>query len=192
MLAAKISYAVISVLFCVLGIILIINPAVSAVWIGTAIGVGMIIFGIIKLIGFFSRDLFRLAFQYDLAFGVLLIVLGVITLTHPNAAMNLLCVMLGIPVLADGLFKIQISLDSKKFGIPTWWLMLVLSLLTCVIGLILTFCPSAGTKALIVLIGISLLMDGILNLSVAICTVKVVNNQMPDTIDAEFHEVKKG
>lgn len=191
MRAAKISYAVISILFCALGLILVINPTVSALWIGTALGIGMIVFGIIKLLGFFSRDLFRLAFQYDLAFGVLLIVLGIITLAHPNAAMNFLCIMFGIPVLADGLFKIQIALDSRKFGIPTWWLMLVLALLTCIIGLILTFCPAAGTQALLVLIGLSLLLDGILNLSVAICAVKIVKNQRPDTIDGEYHEIGK-
>ena len=189
MKAAKISYAAISILFCVLGIIILINPGFTALWIGTALGVGMIVFGVIKMIGFFSRDLFRLAFQYDLAFGVLLIVLGIITLAHPNAAMNFLCIMFGIPVLADGLFKIQIALDSRKFGIPTWWLMMIFAVLTCIIGLVLTFCPAAGTKALMILIGLSLLMDGILNLSVAICTVKVVKNQRRDTVDGEFREI---
>ncbi len=191
MRAAKISYIVTSILFCVLGIIFIIDPTFSVLWIGTALGIGMIVFGVIKLFGFFSRDLFRLAFQYDLAFGVLLIVLGVITLAHPNAAMNFLCIMFGIPVLADGLFKIQIAIDSKRFGISTWWLILVLAILTCLIGLILTFCPAAGTEALLVLIGFSLLLDGILNLSVAICAVKVVKNQRPDTIDVEYHEIGK-
>ena len=76
MKTAKIGYFVISVLFCVLGIVLITSPGTSVVWLGRLLGVGMIVFGAIKLVGYFSRDLFRLAFQYDLAFGILLIALS--------------------------------------------------------------------------------------------------------------------
>ena len=83
MKTAKIGYFVISVLFCVLGIVLITSPGTSVVWLGRLLGVGMIVFGAIKLVGYFSRDLFRLAFQYDLAFGILLIAIGIVTLARP-------------------------------------------------------------------------------------------------------------
>ena len=120
MRAAKIGYIVMSALFCLLGIALLFTPDASALWIGRLLGIGMIVFGAVKLVGYFSRDLFRLAFQYDLAFGVLLMVLGIVTLSHPGDAMSFLCVMFGIPVLADGLFKIQIAADSRRFGIRDW------------------------------------------------------------------------
>ena len=134
MKTAKIGYIVMSSLFCLLGIVLLFTPDASALWIGRLLGIGMIVFGAVKLVGYFSRDLFRLAFQYDLAFGILLMVLGIVTLSHPGDAMSFLCVMFGIPVLADGLFKIQIAVDSRRFGIRRWWLVLVLAALTCVIG----------------------------------------------------------
>ena len=127
MKTAKIGYIVMSVLFCVLGVVLLFTPGVSALWIGRLLGIGLILFGAIKLVGYFSRDLFRLAFQYDLAFGLLLMVLGIVTLSHPGDALSFLCVMFGIPVLADGLFKIQIAMDSRQFGIRNWWLVLVLA-----------------------------------------------------------------
>ena len=120
MKTAKIGYIVMSVLFCVLGVVLLFTPGVSALWIGRRLGIGLILFGAIKLVGYFSRDLFRLAFQYDLAFGLLLMVLGIVTLSHPGDALSFLCVMFGIPVLADGLFKIQIAMDSRQFGIRNW------------------------------------------------------------------------
>ena len=129
MKTAKIGYLVISVLFCVLGIVLIAAPGTSVVWLGRLLGIGMIVFGAIKLVGYFSRDLFRLAFQYDLAFGILLIALGIVTLARPGGAMSFLCIVFGIPVLADGLFKIQISLDAKRFGIEKWWAVLLLAAL---------------------------------------------------------------
>ena len=191
MKTAKIGYIVMSVLFCVLGVVLLFTPGVSALWIGRLLGIGLILFGAIKLVGYFSRDLFRLAFQYDLAFGLLLMVLGIVTLSHPGDALSFLCVMFGIPVLADGLFKIQIAMDSRQFGIRNWWLVLVLAALTCVVGVVLVFRPMTGVWALTALMGLSLLCDGVLNLSVALCTVKIVDHQRPDVIETDDYEIGK-
>lgn len=191
MKTAKIGYIVMSSLFCLLGIVLLFTPDASALWIGRLLGIGMIVFGAVKLVGYFSRDLFRLAFQYDLAFGILLMVLGIVTLSHPGDAMSFLCVMFGIPVLADGLFKIQIAVDSRRFGIRRWWLVLVLAALTCVIGVVLVFRPDADVWALTALMGLSLLCDGVLNLSVALCTVKIVDHQRPDVIETDDYEIGK-
>ena len=191
MKTAKIGYIVMSVLFCVLGVVLLFTPGVSALWIGRLLGIGLIPFGAIKLVGYFSRDLFRLAFQYDLAFGLLLMVLGIVTLSHPGDALSFLCVMFGIPVLADGLFKIQIAMDSRQFGIRNWWLVLVLAALTCVVGVVLVFRPMTGVRALTALMGLSLLCDGVLNLSVALCTVKIVDHQRPDVIETDDYEIGK-
>lgn len=191
MKTAKIGYIVMSVLFCVLGVVLLFTPGVSALWIGRLLGIGLILFGAIKLVGYFSRDLFRLAFQYDLAFGLLLMVLGIVTLSHPGDALSFLCVMFGIPVLADGLFKIQIAMDSHQFGIRNWWLVLVLAALTCVVGVVLVFRPMTGVRALTALMGLSLLCDGVLNLSVALCTVKIVDHQRPDVIETDDYEIGK-
>ena len=191
MKTAKIGYIVMSVLFCVLGVVLLFTPGVSALWIGRLLGIGLILFGAIKLVGYFSRDLFRLAFQYDLAFGLLLMVLGIVTLSHPGDALSFLCVMFGIPVLADGLFKIQIAVDSRQFGIRNWWLVLVLAALTCVVGVVLVFRPMTGVRALTALMGLSLLCDGVLNLSVALCTVKIVDYQRPDVIETDDYEIGK-
>ena len=55
MKTAKIGYLVISVLFCVLGIVLIAAPGTSVVWLGRLLGIGMIVFGAIKLVGYFSK-----------------------------------------------------------------------------------------------------------------------------------------
>ena len=187
---AKTGYIIMSVLFCLLGAVLLVLPDVSALWIGRLLGIGMIVFGAVKLVGYFSRDLFRLAFQYDLAFGILLVAVGVITLCHPGEAMSFLCVMFGIPVLADGLFKVQIAVDARRFGIGQWWLVLLLAVLTGIIGLLLVLRPTEGAQALVMLMGASLLLDGALNLSVALCAVKVVDHQRPDVIETDDFEIE--
>ena len=64
MKAAKCGYIIMSLLFCVLGAALLLRPGVSVRVIGRLLGIGMLVFGAIKLTGYLSRDLFRLAFQY--------------------------------------------------------------------------------------------------------------------------------
>ena len=99
MQVAKTGCIVMSVLFCALGALLLFMPELSASLIGILIAAMLIVFGLIKLTGYFSRDLYRLAFQYDLAFGVLLIVLGILALTRPANAAGFLSIVLGILVL---------------------------------------------------------------------------------------------
>ena len=177
-----------------LGAVLFFLPGSFVPWIGRAMGVGMILFGAVKLVGYFSRDLYRLAFQYDLAFGILFLALGAVGLARPEGTMSFFCVLLGIPVLADGLFKIQIAIDSRRFGIRSWLLILIVAVLTGAVGAVMIFLPDAGTRLLTMLLGLALFLDGALNLCVAICTVKIVPHQKPDTteaIDVEYREIGK-
>ena len=189
--AVKTGYIVVSVLFCVLGAVLLVMSERCVPWIGRALGIGMVVCGAIKLGGYFSKDLFRLAFQYDLAFGSLLIAVGIIALCPPGEAMSFLCVMFGIPVLADGLFKVQITLDAKSFGISRWWAILLAAAATVVLGVLLVLRPGDGAQVLAMLLGASLLVDGVLNLIVALLTVKIIKHQRPDVIETDEFEVRK-
>lgn len=186
---AKTGYIVMSAVFCAVGLLCVIRPDSSVLTIGRLLGAAMLLFGCIKLVGYFSRDLFRLAFQYDLEFGILLIILGLIVLVKSESIMNFVFIALGVAILADGLFKIQISLDSRRFGIDTWWMVLLFAVLTVFAGLLLVFRPVESARVLTVLLGISLLAEGILNLCVVISTVKIVRHQRPDTVEVEYKEV---
>ena len=190
MWVAKAGYIVMSLVFCGAGVLFIAKPELSAVAISRALGAAMILFGLIKLVGYFSKDLFRLAFQYDLGFGLLLIALGILVLAKPAGVLDFIFVALGIAILADGLFKVQIAVDSKRFGISTWWLTLVLAMVTGVVGLALVFRPWDSARLLTTLLGAALLAEGILNLCVAVSTVKIVDHQRPDVIEVTSFEVE--
>lgn len=191
MRVAKTGYIIMSVVFCVVGVLFIALPARSAVMIGRVLGAAMAVFGVVKLVGYFSRDLYRLAFQYDLEFGILLIALGVIVLLRTNGVMDFICIAAGVAILADGLFKIQIAIDSRRFGIRDWWLIMVLAVVTGGVGLLLVFRPWESVQVLTVLLGAALLAEGVLNLCVALSAVKIVKNQQPDVIETDYFEVRE-
>ncbi len=188
MRCAKTGYIVISLALCVLGTAVLLFPDLSIALLGTLLGIVLIVFGCVKLVGYFSKDLFRLAFQYDLAFGVLLIALGVIVLVRRRDAVSFLCAALGIFVLADGLFKVQITVDAKPFGIRQWWLILAVALVTAAAGIVLVVRPGESARTLMILMGVSLLAEGLLNLIVALSTVKILRR--PDVIDVPYEDVQ--
>ncbi len=187
---AKIGYIVMSAVFCLVGLIFMIRPDVSATFLGYLLGISMIVFGAIKIIGYYSKDLYRLAFQYDLEFGIVLIVIGAIVVAKPFDVLNFIFIAMGIAILSDSLFKIRIALDAKKFGINAWWTITAFGVLAALIGILLVIRPWESAKILMVLLGISLLSEGVLNLCVAISTVRIINNQYPDVIE-EFYETEE-
>lgn len=192
MRVAKIGYIIMSVLLCVFGVLLIADPDISLSVIGIVCGALFIVFGLVRLVGYFSKDLYRLAFQYDLAFGLLMIALGVIMLLSPESLMNFICIALGLSIFADGLFKVQIAIDSKRFGLSTWWLILALAVITVVVGIVLVARPSDSSRVLIVLMGVSILCEGILDLGTVITAVKIIKHQQPDVIVVEADEESEG
>ena len=187
---AKIGYIVMSVMFCITGALFIALPDITITMIGISMGIAMIVFGIVKLVGYFSRDLFRLAFQFDLELGILLLVLGLIVLIRPDDLMTFICIALGISILTDGLFKVQIALDSKRFGIKSWWVILALAVVAGTIGVFLIFRSAKSAQFLTVLLGVSILAEGILNLYTVISTVLIIKHQQPDVIEIEYSETK--
>ena len=188
MRVAKIGYIVMSVTFGIVGLFFIIRPDVSAGLLGYLLGIAMVVFGTVRIVGYFSKDLFRLAFQYDLEFGVILIVIGMIVLIKPFDVLNFIFIAVGVAVLADSLFKMRIAADAKKFGINTWWTILALAVISGAIGTVLVVRPWESAKILTALLGVSLLFESALNLCVAVSTVKIIKNQYPDVIEAEFYE----
>ena len=82
---ARNGYIVIADVFCALGIFLMAVPDKAVIIICVLAGILFIADGIIKIIGYFSRDFYCLAFQFDLGFGILMIAVGILILVRREA-----------------------------------------------------------------------------------------------------------
>ena len=189
MQTAKTGYIVLSCALFLMGLFLLIFPKTVGDVFANVLGIAMILFGVIKVIGYFSKDLFRLAFQYDLAFGILIILVGVATVRRPSGLLEFLCMVVGIIILADGLFKIQMSMDAKEFGIHKWWLILSLAIVAGVFGALLLFNPTEGSILIMRLIGVALMAEGIMNLATVLTAVKIIRHQKKDVVEGEYREL---
>lgn len=179
--AAKYGYIAISLLLCAIGIILIAVPEISNNMICHLLGAVIITFGIVRVIGYCSRDLYQLAFQFDLAFGLLLIILGIVMLVKKCETVQLLNIVFGILILTDSLFKIQISIDAKSFGLKKWYLILIFGIVCGIYGMLLIINPIVNVQTKLLSLGLALIFEGCMNLEIGISAIKIADYQNFDT-----------
>lgn len=180
--AAKLGYIIMSVMLCCIGIFFMVFPDISTRVICRLVGGIFAVLGAVKLVGYFSKDLYRLAFQFDLSLGILLITIGLVMFFYPAGFTAVLFSVIGLLVMGDGLFKLQIALDTRRFGIGKWGLIAFFAIVTGILGLLLIINPFKGANIIMVIAGLSLLLAGVANLFVAIFTIKVARDCHGDEI----------
>ena len=180
---ARNGYIVMAVVFCALGIFLMAVPEKAVKIICVLAGILFIADGIIKIIGYFSRDFYCLAFQFDLGFGILMIAVGILILVRREAILRLIFV-----ILTDALLRIQMSVEAKKFGLKLWWAVLLIAVATGIFGMLLLVDPAGGAKLTVIFTGVAFLLEGILKLCVVVYTVKIRENENVVWED-EFREI---
>ena len=163
----KWSYVVLSAMFLLLGIYLVVNPETSLVMICRILGAAMAVFGVMKIVLYFIREVEGVAIRFDFAVGLFCIILGALMLWRAPALTDILSVMIGLLVLVDSVFKLQVAVDSRRMGAHSWWVTLVCTVVCLVLGILLVFNPFDGKQVLTIMMGVSLIVDGVQNL----CTV---------------------
>ena len=131
-------------------------------------GIVLIVYGSIKLMGYFSKDLYCLAFQYDFACGIFLAVLGIVVLAGMSKYFGThLMADMGILIFLDSLLSVQTSMDARSFGLSSWKFILFLSLLAGIFGLILLIRNNVFSA------GCALIVEGVMRHFVVHCTVQL-------------------
>ena len=141
-----------------------LRPDVSASAICMALGILSVVYGIIRLAGYFCNDLYRLAFQFDMAVGILSILIGGVLLFRSDRVLTYLPIVTGIFLLVDSVLRLQTAIDAKHFGMGKWWLILVLAIGGAALGTALLLRPYDSGRVLVRLVGLTLLIDGCENL----------------------------
>ena len=185
---AKTGYLLLSALLILAGVGLTFFSDTFYPILAVLLGILFLVFGAVKLAGFFSKDPYQLVFESDLVFGILYLALGLLLLFRPAHTMAFFGIVFGLMLLADGLTRVRIALDARPFGIRAWWLILVSAIATAILGVVLLFHPGEGAQVLTQLLGISLMVDGVMNISTILAAVRVIRAARPGD-DGEDYEL---
>lgn len=185
---ARGGYILISVIFYIAGIACLMIPSISPLTLCICGGLILIAYGIIKIIGYFSDDMYDLAFQYDLACGLFLMVLGIIVLGCNLRIRPYLSPGLGLLILLDAVLKVQTAKDAKVFGLKTWKRILTFSIIAAVFGVLIIIKPFQGGQTSRIIAGCGLFAEGMMNHLTVKETVKVTKRFQ----DQNDHEENTG
>lgn len=120
----------VSLIWLVIGIILITEPSMSNTIFSIILGTLFLARGISSLYSFIKREDIVL-YNFNIFYGIIMILLGVLALILKNV----LQVVLGLYFLISGIQKITYGLFLKRFGETSWLLTLVVGVLFIVIGI---------------------------------------------------------
>ncbi len=153
-----------SIAYIVIGMMLLIMPQTSLLWICYAFGAVVLITGIVCLIQYARIRGTGFTAPFMLVGGVITAGLGIFTLAKPQVVASFLPVVFGIFIVVDGLSRIGSAIDLAKRKGQKWWVLLLLSIVSVALGILLVLHPFGAAVSVVMVCGILLIAEGAMNL----------------------------
>ena len=150
-----------SVVYLVIGLILIIWPDAARQIIIYAIGAAALLYGGYRIVDFFVRkEHLSGTVQLGVALGIACILTGLFLIFKVDLVVALLAAIIGVAVIIDSVLRLQIALNLRHAGGQYWAVLLVTALVTLGLGILLLFNPFTVVKVATIIGGVLLLIDG--------------------------------
>jgi len=152
-------YIVAAILFILLGMFAIIEPAVAGLGVALLVGWLLVFGGICHFIAAFSGGgVGRVLFQ--ILAGIVFVIGGLYFVTHPLLALGSLTLLLAGVIIAVGIFEL-ITYFSRQGEQASGWVLFNGIIAILLGGLIWFHWPSSSVWAIGTLVGVNLLLTGV-------------------------------
>ena len=149
-----------SLVFAILGAILIANPEGTVKFIAYILGIIFIGVGVYKVGNYFASKGQNDFYNNDLIFGIMAGVIGIITIAYSSAIGSVLRIIIGIWIIYSSLIRIGLASKLKSQEKRAWGYSLVLALIMLACGLYITLQPGA----IIVTIGVMMIISSVIDI----------------------------
>lgn len=149
-----------SVVFAILGIILIVNPEGTVKLISSILGAMFIIVGLYKLVTYFANKEDSNFYDLNLAYGIIAVILGIVTIVYSREIGSIFRILIGIWIIYSAITRMNLSVRLKAIDSKAWVYSLIIALAMFICGLYIIF----TANAIIVTIGTIILIYSILDI----------------------------
>lgn len=181
------TYILASVIFIILGIMLIFDPINTGRRLVFLFGGALIAYGAFRLVSYFAKTKGEKNVSIDVIIGTVLCIGGLAVIILSGKIGDILSIILGAFLIIDGMLKIQTAINAKRSGIDSWFMVLIFSLICIAIGCVLIFVTFSDSVMWIIL-GVAFLFDGVQNLVSAIYSHLIVKRNNSSAINIEDHK----
>ncbi len=160
-----------SIIFAILGAILIANPEGTIKFIAIILGVMFGLVGLYKIINYFENRGKYDFYNYDIAYGVIAIVLGIVTICYSTQIGAIFRILIGLWIVYSAILRINLSIKLKAIESNVWIYSLVIALIMAICGIFI-ICNSG---AVIVTLGVVVVIYSVLDVIESIMFLNNVN-----------------
>lgn len=160
-LASKLPFFIQSVIYVVVGFILLLKPGTSLTLISRIAATLLILVGAINVI----RSLVKKDTLGSFVFpgGILCVIIGAFLFYKPLTISNILVVILSFGIILSGIFKLQNAIEIARAKAQGWWVFIIISVLILAYGIVMLFNPFKTTQLLIKFLGIGFIVSGVID-----------------------------
>lgn len=170
-----------SIIFVLLGIILVSHPGTSLSIISYTICVLLVGNGVYQLImGYHNISLSLLD---GFSGGLLSIIFGILILMKPVALAAIIPIAIGLWFIVSSSYKLRIAIILRSRNESIWMVLCVMALLMMICGIVLIFNPLSSLVAITQFIGILIIIYSIIDIIEAVLIKKNIK-----LLDSFLHE----
>lgn len=164
-----------TICFIVMGLFLFFKSEQTIEIISYVLGGFIIALGIASFIRYFKyRE--KQAFSFDIVYGIISILAGIILICNPHALAKIIPIILGVWITISSALKIQMAFQLKNYENNMWKGTLIVGLIALLCGIVLIFNPFEGAVVITKVIGIFLIIYAILDVISSYIVNKAVKN----------------
>ena len=153
----------ISLAIIIIGVLCLLNPEISVKAVGVLFGLGVIAFGVFNIHCYRKVREIPL-FRFHLVYGIVAIILGVITVLNPFLFSQVITIFIGLWIIYLALIKIDLALRLKILSERSWLLLLTTAALEFFMSILILINPFSNL-VITQVVGTYLILCGVLNIS---------------------------
>ncbi len=153
----------VEVLLIIFGIVMLFDPNFSNKFMGVILGILFLLYAGSLIFNFFTRDGAKL-YSLNIAFSVIVGIIGILLIVYPYALINFVITCLGIYIIISGAVKINYSLWLKKGQEESWYVVLANGIMLVILGILINANPFAN-MLITRIIGIFIIVSSVLKMS---------------------------
>lgn len=158
----------VSFILIAIGVVFLLWPTISVEVLGVLFGLNIIGFGAVNFYAYYKRKDIPL-FRYHLVYGVIGVLLGILTILNPFTFTQVVTIFIGLWILYMAIIKIEFAFRIKKLKEKSWLILIVSSFLEIFMS-VLIFINPFSNLILTSLSGAYFVLCGIINCTDAVLT----------------------
>ncbi len=153
-----------AVVTIIIGVLLIFLPNRSVQFLSIFSGASLMVCGVIYIGGWLTRHRREQLQAWFLIPGIILVAIGLWLTTNPASVIVMIQYVFAAVLLYHGLIDLQGAFSLMRCRWNRWWLDFLLAIVTIGLGVTIFINPFATFELLALLIGLSLIFDGVSDL----------------------------